>query len=47
VFGDKERGISGEERLGEVDSVSVEVMRVAAGSTLPDGQREGDGVLGG
>ena len=36
---------SGEEGLGEVGSVGVEVMRVTADSPLPDCQRERDGAL--
>ena len=38
---------SGEEELDEVGNVGVEVIRVAADSPPLNGQREGDGALGG
>ena len=42
LFGYEEWGItSGEEGLGEVGSVSAEVIRAAADSSPPDSQREG------
>ena len=48
LFGYEGCGItSGEEGLGEVCSVGVEVIRVAADSPAPDGQRKVDGATGG
>jgi hypothetical protein len=38
---------SGKERLGEVGSVDMEVVKVAGDSSSLDGQRGGDGTLGG
>ena len=46
MFSDKGGRItSGEGGLGEVNGVSVEVIRVAADTPPPDGQRKGDGAL--
>ena len=39
--------ISNEEGFGEVGGVNVEIIRAAADLPPPDGQREGDGMLGG
>ena len=48
LFGYKEWGItSGEERLGEVGSLGVEVIRVAADLLLPECHREGNEAVGG
>ena len=38
---------SGEERLGDVGSIDVKVIRMTGDSSSPDGQRVEDGVLGG
>ena len=38
---------SGEEGLGNFDIVDVEVISVAVGSPLPDGQGKEDGAHGG
>ena len=38
---------SGEKGFGEVGSVDVEVIRVVCRFSSPDGQRKGDGALGG
>ena len=37
----------GEEGLGEVSGVGVEVIRVIADAPPPDGQRVGNGAFGG
>jgi hypothetical protein len=37
----------GKEGLGEVDSVGLEFIRLAADLPPPDGQRKRDGALGG
>jgi hypothetical protein len=37
----------GEEGLGEVGDIEVEIIRVTADLPPLDGQREGDGALGG
>jgi hypothetical protein len=48
LFGDERRGItSGEEGLGEVSGVGVEVIWVTADTPSLDGQRVGNGAFGG
>ena len=47
LLGDEGRITSGEEGLGEVSGVGVEVIRVTTDAPPPVGQREGNGAFGG